>query len=106
MSGRIEVHRPPEAETPGVEILKKRDAELVKYAISRLAADSMKAKAVKDSLAHQDVKHGVEIEKQQLETVQKALGKLATEKGITKFPQRFRSRRLARKLGYARQELN
>ncbi len=105
MSSRIEVHRPPESEKSGVEILKKRDAKLVKYAIGRLATDSVKAKAVKEALAHQNVKHGVEIEKQQLETVQKALGKLATEKGITKLPQRFRSRRLSRKLNLAKQEL-
>lgn len=106
MSNRLVIHRSPEAKKPHVELLKKRDAKLVKRAIGRHATSSLISRSVKESLAHQDLSHGLEIEKRQLETVHEALGKLATEKGVLKLPQRFRSWRLAKKLDHARKELN
>jgi len=106
MSSRLVIHSSPEAEKPYVELLKKRDAKLVKRAIGKHAASSLRSRTVKDSLSHQNPNHGIELEKRQIETVQEALGKLATEKGLRKLPQRFRSRRLAKKLNYARKELH
>lgn len=105
MSNRLVILGSEAGEKPHVELLKKRDAKLVKRAIGKYATSSLISKSVKESLSRQDINHGIELEKRQLETVQEALGKLATEKGLLKLPQRFRSRRLAKKLDHARKEL-
>ncbi len=106
MIKNIEVHRKNEDTDASIELLKKRDAKLVKKAIGKQATTSLKAKSVKESIAGQNLNQGIELSKNQLETVQKSLGSLATERGLTKLPQRFRSRRLAKKIKHARSELN
>lgn len=101
MSKRLEIHKETETEKASVEIIRKRDAKLIKKAIGAQATKSTQAKAVKESIA----KQGLEFDSKQLKTVQKSLGQLASEKGLTKLPQRFRSRKLVNQIKYARKEI-
>ena len=103
MNNRLEIHQATDTEKPHVELLKKRDIKLLKRALGKQAADSLKARSVRDSLKAQTTP---ELEKRQLEVARRSLGKLAAEKGITKLPQRYRSRKLARQLDHARKELH
>lgn len=86
-----------------LEVQRRRDRKTIRKALGKSAVSSLRAKETLKNINKKGPK--VELESNQFEPIIKSLGELASEKGFSKIIQRYKSRKLSKRLKQAEKEL-